>query len=306
MRRFTVLGVVVAAVVLVAGGCVDPPPPPPGEVTATVTVGGEVVTVSVPAGLTVTVDSADLGALPAVPEGLVFPLGALDITVGGVTPGGVAHVTVTLPSAVDSVVKLIGGVWDPFTPDGTTGATLSPDGMTTTVDLQDGGRGDNDNTADGTIVDPLAPANAQVPPPCIELKPTLEGIVRYLQWNGQIGPARNVPYFTDPACTIPVEPLIAWATFTSPAPPVPSPYTSWVDVPWDPATGPPITSSPETLQALAVCIDMFPGENTPESYISFNYFQPVLTSVGNIPDTLWGCGRFSDNGTQPPTQVLPL
>ncbi len=154
-RRHLGLGVLVAVTALIAAACVAPAAPPPSNnVTATVIVDGQTVKFSVPAGLTLDVGTADLGALPPVPFFLTAVFGAFDITVGGVTPGDVVRVTVTLPSAVESVRKLLGGVWDPFAPDGMTGATLSSNGKTVTLDLQDGGRGDNDGAANGTIVDP--------------------------------------------------------------------------------------------------------------------------------------------------------
>ncbi len=165
MRLFSVL-VAAVAVVLVGAACSPQPITTPGtsppSSTATLTVGGQQVTVSVPVGLTVTVASADPAALPATPAGLVLPFGAIAIDVQNVSPGEVARISVALPSPVTTVRKLISGVWDPFAPDGTTGASLSPDGLTVTLDLQDGGRGDSDGVADGTIVDPLVPGIEQV------------------------------------------------------------------------------------------------------------------------------------------------
>ncbi len=160
MGRLPMIGSIVAAAMLIGAACTAPP----DDVTATIDVGGEVVEVSVPAGLTLTVGSADLSSLPPLPPGPQFPLGAFDITVGGVTPGGITHLTLTLPSPANAVVKLIDGAWEPFTHDGTTGATLSSDGLTVSVDLADGGRGDNDGVADGTIVDPIATAVVEIDP----------------------------------------------------------------------------------------------------------------------------------------------
>ncbi len=161
MGRVSVLGSVVAVLVLVGAACTSPPPPspPPGSV-ATITVQGQLVTVGGPDGSTVAVASSDQAGLPPTPAGFEFPIGALDITIGNVTAGSVAEVTISLEEAVDSVHKLIGGVWDSFATDGTTGATVSPDGLTVTLLLQDGGRGDNDATADGVIHDPVAPSKS--------------------------------------------------------------------------------------------------------------------------------------------------
>ncbi len=115
---------------------------------------------SVAEELTVTVASADPTTLPALPSGLEFPLGALDIIIGNVPSGGAAvQVTVVLQNPVNTFRKLIGSNWEPFFPDATgTGATISPDGTTITLTLKDGGRGDGDGIENGTIVDPGAPA----------------------------------------------------------------------------------------------------------------------------------------------------
>jgi len=128
----------------------------------TVTVGGETITVSVPTDQTVTVTPEAAGTLPQAPTGVAFPLGALGIDVQHVTPGAITHVTIALQHPVHLVRKLIAGVWDRFLPDGTTGASVSADGLTISLDLQDGGRGDSDGAANGTIVDPVAPADATV------------------------------------------------------------------------------------------------------------------------------------------------
>ena len=132
---------------------------PPGS-TATVLIGAETVTVSVATSQTVTVSPTPPGSVPAAPSGVSFPLGALSIDVQNVAPGAVAHVTIVVQHPVTLVRKLIGGAWDPFFSDGTTGASVSADGLTISLDLQDGGRGDSDGVANGTIVDPVAPADA--------------------------------------------------------------------------------------------------------------------------------------------------
>ena len=129
----------------------------PAAATATTTVDGHPVTVSVPTGQSVSVAPANPAAVPDAPTDLTFPLGALAIDVDHVTVGGLATVTVHLDTAVNSVNKLINGAWEPFVFDGSTGAILSADGKTITVYLRDGGRGDTDGVANGSIADPLAP-----------------------------------------------------------------------------------------------------------------------------------------------------
>ena len=156
-RRNLVAGAGLALLSLGLTACPPPEPSGPGS-TATVTLPGGTVTVSVPAGQTVRLAPAALASLPPLPtDDFEFDLGALGIDVAGVPSGGITTLTITLPASATGVRKLISGVWDPFTFDGTTGATVSVDGLTLTVALQDGGRGDNDGAANGKIVDPLAP-----------------------------------------------------------------------------------------------------------------------------------------------------
>jgi alpha-tubulin suppressor-like RCC1 family protein len=130
-----------------------------GVTTATTTVDGHPVTVSVPSAQSVTVEAASSASVPSAPQGLSFPVGALNVDVGGLAPGGLVTLDVTLDAPVAAVRKVVNGVWDPFVFDGTTGAVVSADGRHITVHLQDGGRGDADGTANGTIVDPIAPTN---------------------------------------------------------------------------------------------------------------------------------------------------
>ena len=123
-RKVAMFGAVLTGAMLmtVTAACGTSPPSGSGS-TVTLEVDGGTVGVTVPTGLTATVASADLGELPATPDGMLVPFGAIRIELDGVAPGGTAHLTVALPSPVDSVRKLVGGSWDPFAPDGDTGAT---------------------------------------------------------------------------------------------------------------------------------------------------------------------------------------
>ncbi len=152
-----VAAVAIASLLLV--GCVQPAPTAP---VANVTVGGQDVVVRGPVGSRLTV--APASGAPTAPAGLSFPFGALRVDVAGIAAGSVARVTVTLPAPVTTVRKLVGGGWQPFDFDGTTGATVSADGKIVTLLLRDGGRGDSDGSADGTVRDPVAPAVEQAPP----------------------------------------------------------------------------------------------------------------------------------------------
>jgi len=138
-----------------AVGCTPPGPTPPGPTsTANLSVDGHVITVTVPPGDTVTVASVNPQTVPL--SATEFPLGPIAISVASPGQvGAVVHVTVTMPYQVNAVRKLVGGVWDSFFPDGETGATILPDGVTVSLDLKDGGRGDSDGVANGVIADPL-------------------------------------------------------------------------------------------------------------------------------------------------------
>jgi Neocarzinostatin family. len=141
------IGVAVVGLVLFLSACS----------VAAVTVHGQGVVAIVPQGQIVGVAVVDPTTVPPVPAGLGFPLGALSVHVYRVVPGSVTRVTLVLPTRVDGVRKLIDGSWQDFADDGTTGANLSSDGTTITLDLRDGGRGDSDGLANGTIADPIAP-----------------------------------------------------------------------------------------------------------------------------------------------------
>jgi hypothetical protein len=120
-------------------------------------------TVNTPAGtVTLTADQGQItsftntATVPAgAPAGYTFPLGFFNYTVTGLpTTGAPATVTFTftLPAgtSADSYVKCSGTTCAPFA-----GATVS--GNTLTLTITDNGPGDS-NAAQGTIVDPGAPA----------------------------------------------------------------------------------------------------------------------------------------------------
>jgi hypothetical protein len=101
----------------------------------------------------------DPPAAPTAPSGASFPYGVLSFHLDGVTRGGVASVDLELPGPVDGYHKLSsdGETWVSFAWDGDTGARVGP-GNHVTLTIRDGGRGDDDGTADGAISDPGAPA----------------------------------------------------------------------------------------------------------------------------------------------------
>ena len=130
------------------------------------------VTLSSPTGTTLASVTAIANPSPTnTPPGVEFPLGHLDFTVNSVTLGGSTTVTIHLPddTQVNSYFKY-GPTPDDPTPhwysfmfDGTTGAEIfaGPDADSDpeiiVLHFVDGGRGDDDLTVNGTIVDPGAP-----------------------------------------------------------------------------------------------------------------------------------------------------
>jgi hypothetical protein len=100
------------------------------------------------------------------PDGAEFPVGFLNFSVLGVTPGGMVDVQVILHGPTDQPLDVYwkhgptpgqaSPHWYLFDHDGETGAIIRGDVIT--LKLRDGGRGDSDLQADGVIVDPGAPA----------------------------------------------------------------------------------------------------------------------------------------------------
>ena len=97
---------------------------------------------------------------PPPPSGVTLPFGAISFKLEGVTPGGFVDVEIfwTGHDTIDSYYKLVGGVWEKFINNGTTGLiSIDPVQKRLVIRVQDGGRGDSDSTP-GTITDPGGPA----------------------------------------------------------------------------------------------------------------------------------------------------
>lgn len=101
------------------------------------------------------------GTLPTAgkPAGVSFPHGLFSFNIIGITPGSTVTVTITYPSAIPvgtQYWKCQGGVWVNCT------SLLGDDDgdNVLTLTLTDGGLGDADGFADGTIVDPGGPGVA--------------------------------------------------------------------------------------------------------------------------------------------------
>jgi len=97
------------------------------------------------------------------PPGVQWPFGFINFTITGVSPGGSAVVQLNLPTGTTintyyKYGKTPGNAiphWYEFLYDGTTGAEIN--GNIITLHFVDGGRGDNDITANGVIIDPSSP-----------------------------------------------------------------------------------------------------------------------------------------------------
>ena len=133
--------------------------------STTVAVPGGTATVTASAGTCFTPTSSAVPASPAPPANLSFPYGMIGFTINGLSAGGSTTVTVTLPGPVTQYWKLQNNAWHQLT-----GATFS--GNQVTFTLVDGGPDDADGTANGTIVDPGAPATPAAP---VTVTPTFTG-----------------------------------------------------------------------------------------------------------------------------------
>jgi hypothetical protein len=91
--------------------------------------------------------------------GVTFPHGFFSFNITGITPGSTVTITITLPSAMPvgtQYWKCQGGMWV-----NCTSLLGSNDGDNIiTLTIKDGGLGDGDGVANGTIVDPGGPAIA--------------------------------------------------------------------------------------------------------------------------------------------------
>lgn len=130
-------------------------------------VGGGYVTVAVPTGVSLSsvtvVDPATVAAVP--PPGATVESGVVAYTLGGVAPGSTVDVDVflTTPTAATGYAKVQGNQWVPLP--GTAFTKVSSTHFI--LHLTDGGAGDEDGQANGTIVDPGAPISLDTTGPTI-------------------------------------------------------------------------------------------------------------------------------------------
>lgn len=134
--------------------------------------GGQYVTLSVPAGLSLTNVRAVGNPSPAnAPENVEFPYGFFEFTVTGLNNGACTVATLHLPEdrSLTTYFKFSGTPenttphWYPFLDNGLTGATISHQPGLTTIALSicDDQRGDGDLSLNGTINDPGGPARIE-------------------------------------------------------------------------------------------------------------------------------------------------
>lgn len=93
------------------------------------------------------------GAVPATPVGVVFPHGLLDAAIGGCSPGAAVNLTTFYPRPLTAPTQF--WKWGPTPDDATPHWYVLPalvDGASATITITDGGLGDDDLTANGTIV----------------------------------------------------------------------------------------------------------------------------------------------------------
>ncbi len=97
------------------------------------------------------------------PYGLYFDYGFFSFTLTGVTPGGSVDLQMVLPTAVSRFYKYgptssdTSDHWYEFYFDGSTGTGAEMSGTTVTLHFVDGGRGDDDLSANGSITDDGGP-----------------------------------------------------------------------------------------------------------------------------------------------------
>ena len=128
---------------------------------------GGAVTITAPSGTTLS--GLTESAVPSnAPAGVTFPFGLLGFTVSGVSTGGTVQVTLALPADVTAYWKYHNGTFTNFT-----GATFSAGKVVLT--LTDGGNGDEDGVANGTIVEPGAPASASTAATPVAVQPKVTG-----------------------------------------------------------------------------------------------------------------------------------
>lgn len=140
------------------------PPPPPGITSATVNTGLGTVSFNINAGsISGLTNLASSNLLCSAPSGYIFPYSMFSFNITGLTAGQQVAVTIrfpgTLPSGARYYKCVNGNLVD------CTHLVTRVDDYTIILRLTDGGSGDADGIANGSIVDPGGPAVKRNNPP---------------------------------------------------------------------------------------------------------------------------------------------
>jgi hypothetical protein len=128
-----------------------------------------------------------------------------------------------------------------------------------------------------------------------------------------IRPTPHTPFFQPDCARTPIRSGFGHsaATVLGPTPPVPAPYTSWVDVPPSIVYASPVPfdtppNFPNLMAVQASCLAQWSLAAVPPNHtVAFGYPISAATELGNLRADLWTC-ILLDTSTNPPTQVLPL
>lgn len=96
------------------------------------------------------------GSFPCAPAGYVFPFGMFAFNITELAPGEKVQITITLPGAIPANIRYFKCLGDTVIDCSAFTARLNEG--TIILTLTDGGNGDSDHAANGTIVDPGGPA----------------------------------------------------------------------------------------------------------------------------------------------------
>lgn len=126
--------------------------------------------------------TGDPSSPPALPSGVSFPYGLVTFITSGCTPGSTLNFTLTLPATTPSTGVVY---WEYGAEPGNVQAHWYPlqaslSGNTVTFSITDGGKGDADLIANGSITDPSGPGISVVSTTSIKSIPTLS------QWNAML------------------------------------------------------------------------------------------------------------------------
>jgi hypothetical protein len=135
----------------------------PGTVLPDVSLCGA-MTISTNVGHLSGVTPVAVPSSPTPPDGVLFPCGLIGFSVTGLSPGASTTITVDFGFEPSSYWKLQDGWFE---------LESVIDGNEVSFTLTDGGIGDSDDAANGTIVDPSGPAIATSP--LVVVRPTFTG-----------------------------------------------------------------------------------------------------------------------------------